>query len=198
MAPPTPTTALHTEALVKTYRGGRGKPRVTALDGLGFTVEPGTVFGLLGPNGAGKSTTVKILATLATADSGTATVAGYDVARHPDKVRRAIGLVAQRSVSDPMDTGRENLVLAGRLQGLSGRDAKARAERAARAVRARRRGEPPGRHLLRRDGPQARCRHRADAPPAGALPRRADHRARPGGPCPDVGGDRAASPATSR
>jgi ABC-2 type transport system ATP-binding protein len=126
MAPPT-TTALHTDALVKTYRGGRGKPRVTALDGLGFTVQPGTVFGLLGPNGAGKSTTVKILATLAKADSGTATVAGYDVARHPDKVRRAIGLVAQRSVSDPMDTGRENLVLAGRLQGLSGRDAKARA-----------------------------------------------------------------------
>jgi ABC-2 type transport system ATP-binding protein len=126
MAPPT-TTALHTDALVKTYRGGRGKPRVTALDGLGFTVQPGTVFGLLGPNGAGKSTTVKILATLAKADSGTAMVAGYDVARHPDKVRRAIGLVAQRSVSDPMDTGRENLVLAGRLQGLSGRDAKARA-----------------------------------------------------------------------
>jgi ABC-2 type transport system ATP-binding protein len=126
MAPPT-TTALHTDALVKTYRGGRGKPRVTALDGLGFTIQPGTVFGLLGPNGAGKSTTVKILATLAKADSGTAIVAGHDVARHPDKVRRAIGLVAQRSVSDPMDTGRENLVLAGRLQGLSGRDAKARA-----------------------------------------------------------------------
>jgi len=126
MASP-PSTALHTEALVKTYRSGRGKTPVRALDGLSFTVEPGTVFGLLGPNGAGKSTTVKILATLARADSGRAFVAGIDVARNPDRVRRAIGLVAQRSVCDPMDTGRENLVLAGRLQGLSGRQAKARA-----------------------------------------------------------------------
>ncbi|WP_113717810.1 ATP-binding cassette domain-containing protein [Arthrobacter dokdonensis] len=119
--------ALEARGLAKSYPGGRGKPRVEALAGLSFTVAAGTIFGLLGPNGAGKSTTVKILATLARADSGRATVAGIDVGRHPAKVRRTIGFVAQKQVSDPMDTGRENLVLAGRLQGLPGSRAKARA-----------------------------------------------------------------------
>jgi ABC-2 type transport system ATP-binding protein len=119
--------ALEARALVKTYPGGRGKPRVRALDGLTFTAEAGTVFGLLGPNGAGKSTTVKILATLCRPDSGAATVAGIDVRRHPDRVRRTIGFVAQKQVSDPMDTGTENLVLAGRLQGLSTSVARSRA-----------------------------------------------------------------------
>jgi len=113
--------------LHKTYPGGRGVPRVTALDGVGFEAEAGTIFGLLGPNGAGKSTTVKILSTLSRAESGTGEVAGIDVARHPDRVRRVIGFVAQKSVADPMDTGRENLVLAGRLQGMSGGDARSRA-----------------------------------------------------------------------
>jgi ABC-2 type transport system ATP-binding protein len=119
--------ALEARGLAKSYPGGRGKPRVEALAGLSFTVAAGTIFGLLGPNGAGKSTTVKILATLARADSGSASVAGIDVGRHPAKVRRIIGFVAQKQVSDPMDTGRENLVLAGRLQGLPGSRAKARA-----------------------------------------------------------------------
>ncbi|WP_025156015.1 ABC transporter ATP-binding protein [Leifsonia aquatica] len=119
--------ALAADQLVKSYPGGRGAPPVRALDGLDFTVEPGTVFGLLGPNGAGKSTTMKVLSTLARADSGRAFVAGIDVARHPARVRRAIGFVAQKAVSDPMDTGLENLVLAGRLQGMSGRDARGRA-----------------------------------------------------------------------
>ncbi|MGI5374135.1 ATP-binding cassette domain-containing protein [Streptomyces sp. CA-251387] len=93
---------------------------VTALNGMDITVEPGTVFGLLGPNGAGKSTTVKILTTLARPDSGSATVAGHDVLRHPDRVRRAIGVVAQNSGADPVATGRENLQLQGRLYGLRG------------------------------------------------------------------------------
>jgi ABC-2 type transport system ATP-binding protein len=119
--------ALQARQLSKSYPGGRGKPRLAALDGLSFEAEPGTIFGLLGPNGAGKSTTVKILATLSKADSGSATVAGIDVARHPERVRRAIGFVAQKQVSAPMDTGRENLVLAGRLQGMSAKAAKARA-----------------------------------------------------------------------
>jgi ABC-2 type transport system ATP-binding protein len=118
---------LQANELTKSYPGGRGKPRLAALDGLSFEAEAGTIFGLLGPNGAGKSTTVKILATLTTADSGTATVAGIDVARHPERVRRAIGFVAQKQVSDPTDTGQENLVLAGRLRGMPARDAKARA-----------------------------------------------------------------------
>jgi ABC-2 type transport system ATP-binding protein len=118
---------LSASDLVKTYPAERGAPRTRALDGVSFEVEPGTIFGLLGPNGAGKSTTVKILSTLSRADSGTAFVAGLDVARHPDRVRKAIGFVAQKPVSDPMDTGRENLVLAGQLQGMSTRAARSRA-----------------------------------------------------------------------
>jgi ABC-2 type transport system ATP-binding protein len=113
--------------LRKSYPGGRKAPRVQALDGLSIEVEAGTIFGLLGPNGAGKSTTVKILSTLSRAESGTAEVAGIDVARHPEQVRRVIGFVAQKAVADPMDTGRENLVLAGRLQGMRARDASHRA-----------------------------------------------------------------------
>ena len=107
--------AVEARHLIKTYSGD-----VTALNGMDITVEPGTVFGLLGPNGAGKSTTVKILTTLARPDSGTATVAGHDVLRHPDRVRRAIGVVAQNSGADPTATGRENLQLQGRLYGLRG------------------------------------------------------------------------------
>jgi ABC-2 type transport system ATP-binding protein len=111
----TPAPAIEARDLVKTYPGG-----VQALDGMAVAVAPGTVFGLLGPNGAGKSTTVKILTTLARPDSGTALVAGHDVLRHPDRVRRVIGVVAQRSGADPVATGRENLLLQGRLYGLRG------------------------------------------------------------------------------
>ena len=107
--------AVEARALVKTYPG-----EVTALNGMDVTVEAGTVFGLLGPNGAGKSTTVKILTTLARPDSGSAAVAGHDVLRHPDRVRRAIGVVAQNSGADPVATGRENLRLQGRLYGMKG------------------------------------------------------------------------------
>ena len=111
------TPAIVARDLVKTYPGG-----VRALDCLSLDVRPGSVFGLLGPNGAGKSTTVKILATLSIQDSGTAFVAGVDVRRHPDRVRRAIGVVGQRSAVDPSATGRENLALQGRLYGIAGRD----------------------------------------------------------------------------
>jgi ABC-2 type transport system ATP-binding protein len=121
------TQGLAARELRKSYPGGRKSPRTQALDGLSLDVEAGTIFGLLGPNGAGKSTTVKILSTLSRAESGTAEVAGIDVARHPEQVRRVIGFVAQKSVADPVDSGRENLVLAGRLQGMSGRDASHRA-----------------------------------------------------------------------
>ncbi|MEJ3403960.1 ATP-binding cassette domain-containing protein [Rathayibacter sp. YIM 133350] len=127
MTAATPGLALEARNLVKTYPAGRGKPRLTALDGLSFSARVGTVFGLLGPNGAGKSTTVKILSTLAQADSGEAYVAGVDV-RDSARVRRSIGFVAQKQVSDPMDTGRENLVLAGQLQGMATRDAGIRAD----------------------------------------------------------------------
>ncbi|MGW0970818.1 ATP-binding cassette domain-containing protein [Streptomyces sp. NPDC002516] len=115
--------AVEARQLIKTYSGD-----VTALSGMDITVEQGTVFGLLGPNGAGKSTTVKILTTLARPDSGTATVAGHDVLRHPDRVRRAIGVVSQNSGADPVATGRENLRLQGRLHGLRGADLDRRAD----------------------------------------------------------------------
>jgi ABC-2 type transport system ATP-binding protein len=117
--PATPPTALSAVSLVKTYPGGRGKPRVRALDGLTVDVEAGTVFALLGPNGAGKSSTVRILATLARPDSGEAYVDGIDVLRRPDAVRRVIGLVSQKASSDPMATARENLFLAARIQGMT-------------------------------------------------------------------------------
>jgi ABC-2 type transport system ATP-binding protein len=122
-----PSLALEAIELSKSYPGGRKQPRIQALNGVSFAAETGTIFGLLGPNGAGKSTSVKILSTLSRADSGSARVAGIDVARHPDRVRKSIGFVAQKPVSDPMGTGRENLVLAGRLQGMADRAAKARA-----------------------------------------------------------------------
>jgi ABC-2 type transport system ATP-binding protein len=101
---------------------------VHALDGLTFGVEAGTIFGLLGPNGAGKSTAVKVLTTLARADAGTATVAGFDVMREAHRVRRSIGVVAQRSGVDVDLTGRENVILQGRLQGLRGRELSRRAD----------------------------------------------------------------------
>jgi ABC-2 type transport system ATP-binding protein len=116
------TRAIEARDLVKTY-----PKEIRALDGLSFTVAEGTVFGLLGPNGAGKSTTVKILTTLAQADSGSAAVAGLDVHAQAAAVRRAIGVVAQRSGADPTATGRENLLLSGRIQGLRGRDLARRA-----------------------------------------------------------------------
>ena len=99
------------ENLVKTYRKGE----VTALNGLSLDVEEGTVLGVLGPNGAGKTTTVRILATLLKPDSGSATVAGIDVIKHPDKVREVIGLSGQYAAVDETLTGWDNLVMFGRL-----------------------------------------------------------------------------------
>ncbi len=101
---------------------------VQALDGVSFSVREGEVFGLLGPNGAGKSTTVRVLVTLTHADEGTAAVAGHDVRRQPNAVRRSIGYVPQDSGVDQYGTGRENLMLQGRVQGMSGRRLRERAD----------------------------------------------------------------------
>jgi ABC-2 type transport system ATP-binding protein len=109
------TNAIEAAGLVKTYGP------VLALDGLSFTVPEGSVFGLLGPNGAGKSTTVKILTTLSRADEGEAEVAGMNVLARSDDVRRAIGVVAQKSGLDPEATGRENARLQGQIHGMHGR-----------------------------------------------------------------------------
>ncbi len=109
------TPAIVANELEKRYPGD-----VTALDGLSFSVEAGTIFGLLGPNGAGKSTTVKVLTTLSRPDAGSASVAGLDVLAEPERVRRVIGTVGQKIAVDPEATGRENLELEGRIHGMKG------------------------------------------------------------------------------
>jgi len=124
--------AIEARQLVKTYavRGSKpGKKQgIRALDGLDISVPRGMIHGLLGPNGAGKSTTVKILTSLARPDSGQARVEGVDVLDRPGQVRHMIGVVAQRSGADPTATGRENLILQGRLYGLRGAAVRARAD----------------------------------------------------------------------
>ena len=114
--------AIVADGLEKRYQD------VHALAGVSFTVRAGEVFGLLGPNGAGKSTTVKVLTTLTTPDRGRAEVAGHDVVREPDAVRRSIGYVPQSSGVDRDATGRENLMLQGHVQGMSGAKLKARVQ----------------------------------------------------------------------
>ena len=108
--------AIEAKDLTKTYGN-----KVEALKGLSFSVDAGIVFGLLGPNGAGKSTAVKILTTLSRPTSGTAFVAGIDALKHPNRVRKAIGFVGQKSGVDREATGRENLTLQGQIFGLRGR-----------------------------------------------------------------------------
>ncbi|GAA2737064.1 daunorubicin resistance protein DrrA family ABC transporter ATP-binding protein [Pedococcus aerophilus] len=105
--------AIEVEHLVKTFGDHR------AVDDVSFTVPQGTVLGLLGPNGAGKTTTVRMLTTLTRPTSGTARVAGHDVVREPDRVRRSMGLTGQAATVDELLTGRENLRLIGALYGLS-------------------------------------------------------------------------------
>lgn len=107
----------------KTFGGG-----VPALRDVSFSVPTGSVCALLGHNGAGKTTTVKILSTLLRPSSGQALVAGYDVAREPAKVRRHIGVTGQDAALDSRLTGRENLVLFGRLRGMRRAAARARAD----------------------------------------------------------------------
>jgi ABC-2 type transport system ATP-binding protein len=120
--------AIEARQLVKTYPARGDKHGIRALDGLDISVPRGMIYGLLGPNGAGKSTTVKILTSLARPDSGQARVEGVDVLARPGQVRHMIGVVAQRSGADPTATGRENLILQGRLYGLRGASARARAD----------------------------------------------------------------------
>jgi ABC-2 type transport system ATP-binding protein len=120
------SAAVQAEALVKHYKGRN--ENIEAVRGVDLRVEAGEVFGFLGPNGAGKSTTVRMLTTLLTITSGTAHVAGVDVARDPDEVRRRIGVALQEAGLDPRQTGRELLILQARLFGLHPKEAAERAK----------------------------------------------------------------------
>ncbi|MFF5171391.1 ATP-binding cassette domain-containing protein [Micromonospora sp. NPDC000089] len=115
------THAIRAEGLVRRFGA------TTALAGVDLTVPAGTVFGLLGPNGAGKTTAVRVLATLLAADEGHAEVGGYDVRREAHQVRQLIGLTGQYASVDETLTGTENLLLIGRLLGMSRADARSRA-----------------------------------------------------------------------
>ena len=119
----TTETVIEAVGVRKNYKGGT---EGAGLNGFDLEVTAGTVTGLLGPNGAGKTTAVRILSTLLELDSGTATVAGYDVRRQGAEVRRRIGLVGQYAAIDEVLTGRQNLVMFGRLNHL--RNAKGRAD----------------------------------------------------------------------
>lgn len=107
---------------------GSGANIVKAVDGVDLEVRQGEIFGFLGPNGAGKSTTVRMLTTLLKPTSGTATVAGYDVVKNADMVRRSIGVALQDAAIDPLMTGRELLALQAVLYGLSKNAGKNRGE----------------------------------------------------------------------
>lgn len=114
--------AIYAEGVQKHYGA------TTVLNGFNLSVPAGSVCGLLGPNGAGKSTAVRIITTLLRFDAGHVTVAGYDVLRHAPVVRTRIGLVGQQTAVDEVLTGRQNLVLFGRLYHLGRRAARQRAD----------------------------------------------------------------------
>jgi ABC-2 type transport system ATP-binding protein len=108
-------SVISTRDLKKSFHSQRGD--VDAVRGVSFDVTRGEIFGFLGPNGAGKTTTLRMLTTLLPIDSGSAIVAGFDVGRQPKQVRARIGYVSQLGGADSLATGRENLILQGRLYG---------------------------------------------------------------------------------
>ena len=115
------TYAIETSGLVKTF--GETK----ALDGVDLAIRAGSVYGLLGPNGAGKTTTIRVLTTLLRPTAGRAQVLGRDVVREAAVVRQSVSLTGQYASVDEDLTGHENLVLVGRLLGLTWKDARRRA-----------------------------------------------------------------------
>ncbi len=122
---------IETDGLGKVFESRRG--RVEAVRGVNLSVEAGEIFGFIGPNGAGKTTTLRMLTTVLRPSSGSAIIAGADLFREPGRVRRCIGYVAQGGGTDPMMTARQELVIQGRVYGMSKAQA---AERAASSIRA--------------------------------------------------------------
>jgi ABC-2 type transport system ATP-binding protein len=115
--------AVRAEGLVKVF-GGPKSGTVRAVAGVDLEIRKGEVYGVLGPNGAGKTTTLKMLATLLPIDGGHASVFGVDVASHPHQIRQLVGVTGQYASVDENLTGKENLLLFGRLLGLSGKQAR--------------------------------------------------------------------------
>ena len=192
MAAPTriPTAMIETRELRRTFKTRGGS--VDAVQGVDLRVGAGEIFGFLGPNGAGKTTTLRMLATLIVPTSGEATVAGADLRRQPQLVRQRIGYVPQGGSTDPAETGRGELVIQGRLYGMSKTEATARAAAVLAALdleaAADRATATYSGGMRRRLDVGLGIVHR----PAGALPRRADDRSRSPGQGEDVGGDHAA------
>ena len=122
---------IATQDLCKTFRNG--KSTVKAVKNVNLHVRQGEIFGFLGPNGAGKTTTMRMLTTLMKPSSGSAAIVGNDLSRHPGRIRKKIGYVSQKGGCYELATGYENLVLQGRLYGLSGRIARENAEKLIRA-----------------------------------------------------------------
>ena len=122
-SPQASSPAVEVHDLVREFKGG-----IRAVDGLGLEVAAGEIYGFLGPNGAGKTTVVRVLTTLLRPTSGRATVAGHDVVREGDAVRRSIGVALQEAAIDPLMTGRELLRMQGALHGLRGSEARERAK----------------------------------------------------------------------
>jgi ABC-2 type transport system ATP-binding protein len=118
-----PSSAIETEALRRTFKGG-----IEAVRDIDLTVSVGEIFGFLGPNGAGKTTTVRMLCTLLPPTDGRASVAGLDVVENAAEVRRRIGVALQEIGLDPVQTGRELLELQCGLYGITGRRGRERAE----------------------------------------------------------------------
>ncbi len=147
-----------------------------ALDGLDLEVAAGQILGVLGPNGAGKTTAVRVLTTLSRPDQGYARVAGHDVVAEADAVRRSIGVTAQGATVDEALSGRQNLVMIGRLGGLATAGRARPGRRVAGSVRADRRRRPAAEGLLRRNAPTPGPGRGPGHPPAGAVSRRADDR----------------------
>ena len=172
--------AIEVEDLVKTYG------EVEAVRGVSFTVARGEVFGFLGPNGAGKSTTINMLCTLARPTSGTARVAGFDVVRERDDVRRHLGLVFQDPTLDGQLTATQNLRLHAELYDIERERHPGRMDQMLEMVDLADRRDQP---VLTFSGGMKRrleiARGLMHSPPR-AVPRRADHRPRPPDPQRDL------------
>ncbi len=122
---------IKVKQLRKVFSGGgkrKSKP-VEAVKGIDFNVNNGEIFGLLGPNGAGKTTTLRIICTLISPTSGDINILGYDLQKHQKEIRKNIGYVSQKGGLEHRSTGRENLILQGRLYGMTNGEAASRAEK---------------------------------------------------------------------